>query len=122
MLLLNLESSIKLKVKFSGLIPELARLVTQGDRDKDSEGRIKGWLRTIISNRPSDIQILTVKENKFITVQNPNQKDIIAILDLICNEKNGILYFRDYPIKVGNMIIFTTDIYSISGIIIGLEN
>jgi len=116
------EKWAKLRVKFTGLMPELATLVKQGDVDKDRDGNVKGRIKDVISNKPANISVLTILENKYITLQDPYQKEIIAILDLLCKEKNGILYFKDYPIKVGNIINFTADIYSMSGTIIGLEN
>lgn len=115
------EQEIHVKIKFDGVIPELAKLMSEGDIVKERDDRIRGRLKAILSNKPSETQILTLQDNKYITIANPSTRDIIAFLDLICDEKDGTLYFRDYPIKVGNMLVFTTNTYSISGTIIGLE-
>lgn len=118
---LSKEQEIHVKIKFTGIIPELSKLISEGDIVKERDDRVKGRLKTILSNKPSETQILTLQDNKYITISNPATMDIIAFLDLICDEKDGTLYFRDYPIKVGNMLVFTTNMYSISGTIIGLE-
>lgn len=115
------EQHVNLQVKFSGIIPELASLIKEGDVAKDMEGRIKGQVKSIVSNKSSEVQVLTLQDNKYVAVSNPSQKDIVVILDLICDERNGTLYFKDYLVKVGSMLNFATDSYSMNGTVIGLE-
>jgi len=110
---------VLVQVKFSGVIPELAKVVVEGDTEKDPEGEVMGKLERIISSKLSDILMLT--KNKWITINHPFNKDILLIINLLCTEKEGILYFKNYPVKIGNSITFTTDLYSISGTIVGLE-
>ncbi|HDZ76732.1 MAG TPA: hypothetical protein ENH41_01445 [Candidatus Omnitrophica bacterium] len=114
------EKWLSLQVKFSGIIPEVANVITEGDVEKDPTGKITGRLKAIISSRSSDVLIL--KKGKFITLAHPFQKDVVVLLDLFCVEKDGILYFKNYPVKMGNAVTFTTDLYSISGMIVGVEN
>lgn len=118
------EKWIHSQIKFTGIMPELAKLIAGGDIDKDLEGTIRGKIKAIISNNPSNVQILTVQDNKYINVANPFQRDVILALDLLCEEKDGVLFYKNYPMKVGNSIIFATDLYSASGVIIsiGVEN
>lgn len=111
---------IQLQVKFSGIIPELANLIREGDTDKDSLGSIRGKLKNIIDNKPSDSYVLAIRDTKYVTVTNPFQRDIVAILDVLCDEKDRTLYFKNFPIKIGNMIAFSADLYNISGVIIGV--
>lgn len=110
---------VQLVVKFTGVIPEVAKIIQEGDIEKDPESKIAAKLKTIISNKSSDILVL--KEDKWITVIHPFQKDVVVILEMSCIEKDGILYFKNYPVKMGNAVTFTTDIYSISGVITGIE-
>lgn len=117
-------SSYKIKitqvqVKFSGVNPELEKVIVEGDTEKKPEGAIMARITHIISNKASEVLVL--KEDKWVTVNHPFNKDITATIELSCVEKEGLLYFKNYPVKIGNSITFTTDLYSISGSIIGLE-
>jgi hypothetical protein len=113
------ERWISLRVKFSGVVPEVASIVQTGDTEKDAFEKTVARIALIISNRPS--QMLTLKKDKFITLNHPFYKDILASLDVLCVEKEGVYYFKNYPVKMGNNIVFTADLYSISGIIVGME-
>lgn len=110
---------VDLAVKFTGIIPEVANIIKEGDLENDPENKMVGRLKSIISNRPSEI--LVFKEDRWITVKHPFQKDVVVILEMLCIEKDGILYFKNYPVKMGNSVTFTTGLYSISGVITGIE-
>lgn len=108
-------------VKFNGLIPELAQLVAEGDEDKDLEGELRGRIKSIIGNKPSDIMVFTAQGNKYIRIANPYQMDVTAVLELRCEDRDGILFYKNYPIKIGNVIIFSTNQYNLNGTITKLE-
>lgn len=107
------------EVKFSGVIPEVAKAIAERNIEKDPTGRTVAILKKILFNKPSEL--LTLKENKFISVNHPFFRDLVINLDFLCIEKDGVLYFKNYPVKMGNNITFTTDLYSLTGTIIGLE-
>lgn len=109
-------------VKFSATIPELVRLIKEGDTVKDASGRTIGSIKSIISDMPSQVQMLAVQENRFISVPNPTSRDMVASIDLLCEEKDGTLFFKDYPVKVASLINFTTNVYSVTGTIIAFED
>lgn len=111
----------QVRVKFSGILPEIAMLVKEENREKDSTGSILAILKRIIVDEPTKIQTLIVQDKEFIAISSPFQRDIIASLDLLCEERDIGLFFKDYPVKVGNNIVFTTDLYSLNGIITSLE-
>ncbi len=113
------EKWLSVQVKFSEIIPELARAVSEGDTEKDYFGRKVGRLKSIITNKPSAIMILS--DNKIINTSHPAQKDLLCSLDILCIEKNGTFYFKNYPLKIGNSITFSTDLYSIVGTIVGID-
>lgn len=115
------ERQILLKVKFSGVLPEIANIVRKGDVEKDPLGKMAAMITSIISNTPSQTQVLALKENRFITLTYPFSKDLLLVLDVQCIEKEGIFYFKNYPLKMGNNITFATDLYSITGVIIGMS-
>ena len=114
------EKWVEVKIKFTGVIPELAKVLTEGDTESDPFGRTVGRLKVIVSNKPSESSILSIEQNKFVTIPQPFYKDITGSLDILCIEKEGILYFKNYPVKIGNMITFTTVNYSIQGLIVGM--
>ena len=62
-----------------------------------------------------------MQDNKMVNIANPFTKDVEVFFSLLCVEKEGVLCYRNYPVKMGNPIIFSTDIYSISGVVIGIE-
>lgn len=107
------------EVKFSGVIPEVANIISEGNIEKDPTGRTVAVLKRILTNKYSEL--LTLKENKFISADHPFLRDFVINLDFLCIEKDGVLYFKNYPVKMGNNITFTTDLYSLTGTIIGLE-
>lgn len=111
----------QVRIKFSGIFPELAGALAEGDMEKDSANKIIGRLRTIVSNKLSNVLALTLQENKFTTIVHPYQRDIIILFNLLCTDKDGTLYYKNQPVKIGNNITFSTDLYSISGMIIDLE-
>lgn len=113
------EKWLSVQVKFSEIIPELAKVISEGDIEKDSTNRKVGRLKSIISNRPSAIMVL--RDNNVINTSHPLQKDIVCSLDILAMEKNGVFYFKNYPIKIGNSINFATDLYSITGTIVGID-
>ena len=76
-------------------------------------------IQSLISNEPA--QVLAIQEGEFITVTHPFNRDIVASLDVLCVEKEGAYYYKDYLVKMGNNIVFTTDSYSISGLIVGMK-
>lgn len=114
---------VQLKVKFTDIIPELSAAIKEKDKEVDPEGKVVANLNTILTNKSADILTMTLKENKVVYVSgtHPVFKEIIALLSVLCIDKEGTLYFKNYPVKIGNSITFTTDSYAVSGTIIGLE-
>ncbi|MBL7197038.1 MAG: DUF4330 domain-containing protein, partial [Candidatus Omnitrophica bacterium] len=73
------EKWISLRVKFSGVLPEVATAVQKGDIEKDAFEKTVARISTVISNNPS--QVLTLKDDEFITLSHPFQRDILSSLD-----------------------------------------
>lgn len=113
----KIEQWVRVKVKFSSVTPELNNVVNKGHIEKDNTGKIIGVLNEILSIQPSQLSAVKVEENKLIFINDPYRTDIVAILDLLCLEKEGVLYFKNSPIKIGSQIIFSSDLYLLSGII-----
>lgn len=107
---------ISLQVKFTGIIPEMSNIIKKGDSERDPIGEVSAKIISIISNNPSEVLTLT-KKNDLITLKHPFYRDIVVQLDIYGIEKEGIYYFKNYPVKIGNTITFTSDLYSVSGTI-----
>jgi hypothetical protein len=110
---------ISLQVKFTGVIPEISKIIREGDTEKTPSGEPSAILKTIISDKPSDV--LTLNDNRFITVSHPFQRDIIVKLEVRCIKKEGVYYFKNYPLRIGNPIVFSPELYNIRGVIIDIE-
>jgi hypothetical protein len=113
------ERWVKVKVKFQELMPELVRVIGQGDEEKDLDGKTWGRLVTVLASKPSDI--LVVQDGKMCTALHPCAKDLEVFFELLCIEKNGEIYYKGQGMKMGNRFIFSTTLYSISGVIVGVE-
>ena len=114
------EKRVSLRVKFSEVVPEIASIVQKGNIEKDVFERTIARIDSIISNEPALVETITA-DGKFITLSHPFKRDIVASLNVLCVEKGGVYYFKEYIAKMGNEIIFNTDSYSISGLIVGIE-
>ena len=113
------EKWILLQVKFSNVVPEVAKVAQKGDIEKDSAEKTIVRLNSIISNKPAPM--LALQGGQIVGLNHPSYKELTLSLDVRCTLKEGVYYFKNYPVKMGNNIIFTTDLYSILGVIIGIE-
>lgn len=108
---------VSLRVRFAAVIPELSRIISDDDMERDVLGKVVARIRNIVDRKYSEVLVL--KEDKFIMIPHPFQKDIVANMDILCTEKNGVFYFKNSPVKIGNSISFTTDMYTVQGEVIG---
>lgn len=101
------------------IIPEIADIIHEGDVEKDLSGQVVAKIDAVISSKQSEM--LTFKENNLVMVNHPFLKEIVVSMKTFCAEKDEITFFKNFPVKIGNPITFSTDMYSISGIIVGVE-
>jgi hypothetical protein len=106
---------VSVQVKFSGVMPEVANIIKVGDAERDLSGEAVSKIATILENKPSEV--LTLRDNNWTTLKHPFYRDILVRMDVLCSEKDGVYYFNNFPLKVGNAITFNAEPYSISGII-----
>ena len=111
----------EIKVRFSGVLPEINKVISEGHLERNSDGKIIGKLSGILSSNPSQVSALKLEENKFIFVNDPFRNDIIASLDILCTKEDNYLYFKNYPVKIGSQITFSSDLYVITGTIIDIK-
>lgn len=115
---------VPVQIKCASIMPELADVFREGDVIEDSDGNAMGFLKKIISNKVSEIFTINqfnVRNDEYFLVPNPSGKDVVCLVELICTEDKGSLYFNRYPVKVGCNIILGTDNYNIQGVIINVD-
>lgn len=113
------ETWVSIQVKFTGVIPEITKLVKIGDVSRNVEGDIYAKLTKIISDKES--AMLNIERGRFVSLRHPFYRDILVWIDILSIDKERNYYFNNSLIKIGNTFNFTTDLYNISGIITGLE-
>lgn len=115
------ESWMQIKVKFAGLYPELSNIISKGHIELDSEGRVIGRLKEIASTKPTDVQALKLEENTIAVISDPFRSDVVAILDILCSKMPDGYYYKNYSVKIGSQITFSSELYQVTGIILGVD-
>ena len=115
------EKWVSLRVKFSRLVPEIANVIGKGDTGKDAFGKTIARISSIISDESTLVSTVDAEEDKFLTLKHPFDRDITASIEVLCTEKEGDYYFKDNLAKIGSNITFTTDLYTITGLIVGKD-
>jgi len=106
---------VTVEVKFSNLAPELADLIREGDVEISDKGKAIGTLTKILSNKPSDIVLLT--EKVFAVSPHPFYKELKADLNILCEDEKGRISYNKRIIKAGKEFVFSTDKYEVVGLI-----
>lgn len=108
------------RVEFSDMTPEFVKVVSKGDTEKDASGNLVGKLVNISSAEPSKVWV--VVDNKILgAISHPTKKDLIIDAMLLCAKRDGVLFYKNSQVKIGNTISFTTDLYNFTGKIVGLK-
>lgn len=115
------EQWVRVKARFSELFPELSEMISSGHIEKDKDGRTIGILKEVISKKSSQLRLVGLKEKDFIFISDPYRNDITVAMDLLCTDKDGELFYKNYSVKVGNQISFSAHLYMVSGLIIDIK-
>lgn len=110
---------LSLKVKFSNVIPQIRDALKEGEVEKDFYGAPMARIVKITNDEPA--KTMVIREGKVEELLLPYQRELLIALDVFCEEREGVYYFKNYPVKMGNSITFSTSLYSINGLIIGIE-
>ncbi len=114
---------VEVEVKFSNVAPELAAALKIGDTSlKDIA---TGKLKAILSDKTTGVLALkspSLIQNEPIIFTDPSNRDITALFDITCEENHGTLFYNDVPVRIGSTFLFTTHLYNISGVVIGVKN
>lgn len=111
----------RISVKFSGVIPELSRVLKENDIEYSKSGAPAAKLEKILVNKQSEVLQFLIQENKFITVPNPVLKDILTSVQIHCYKRNNVIYYKKLPLRIGDDFTFTADEYSVRGIVTSLS-
>jgi hypothetical protein len=108
------------QIKLLNIDPEFSKVIEIGDVEKNFAGNDIGKLTAISSIKPSKVWVIV--DNKTLgTIDDPIKKDMLVDADLLCEKKGGVLYYKSTVVKIGNVITFSTDLYNLSGSIVGLK-
>ncbi|MDO8524884.1 MAG: DUF4330 domain-containing protein [Candidatus Omnitrophota bacterium] len=130
--------SVNIQVRFAGVMPKLAGFMKADDFEKDIPGRRIG---KIVSYEVIPPQESTYRQNiKYISRNGESEKakeesdqvvttmpasnsrnDMIASIDIMCYMKNGTLFYKEQPVKIGKEFTFSTNLYEATGVIIDIK-
>lgn len=118
------KKTIQVEVKFLNILLEVANVIKEGDVARDPTGDATGTIVKIVSNESPKSYLLDAKDNQFIIIPNPysQSRDMKAMLDLKCVQQGRALYFDTTVIKIGEPILFSTDLYNIRGTVVSIKN
>ena len=112
-----LQELVTVKVRFNGLIPEVVKLINKRDYD----GVIAKVKDDPIVESQKSLSFYDYKEYRWLPYPS-NQKDVTLTMQILCTKKDdGLLYYKNNPVKVGASFPFQTREYDINGTIIGIE-
>ena len=116
---------VTLKVKFASLMPELIRVVKAGDKQigigKDNRKKIAAKVMGIISNEPAEVISLLNDRRTWSIIGLPKYRNLTLEIEALCVRKPEGLFLKNKPLKMGKGFELSTDLYSISGTIIGIK-
>jgi hypothetical protein len=115
------ERWVNIELRAQRVDQELIRVMNSGDMEIGDFGKKIGTFTKILNITPSATLTLSSDASRFISVNDPSKKDITLMLVLLCRDKSGFLYYKDYPVKIGNTITFSTPMYDITGIITSIK-
>jgi len=127
------EKEAILKVKFTNMLPELAETVKDGDEQVEvSEEMLEGKkvvrkkivakIEKIISNEPAEFINLMVDGKTWSITGHPKNRDLVLEIKVLCRQKGNDFYFsKNLSLKIGLRFNFSTDLYSISGVIVEMR-
>ncbi len=99
---------ISLKARFF-IMPEIAKIIKDGDMDWDeSKGQLK--VESVLSSKSWNV-----------VSPNENYQEVVLSMKLRCIIENNDCYYDNSLVRIGRNIQFTSDIYSITGTIIGIN-
>ncbi|GAG14296.1 unnamed protein product, partial [marine sediment metagenome] len=97
--------------KFIKVSPELAKIISIGDKERDEDGQVIGEIVSLGQNMPYKYEFDIGEEQKIIK-EDPALKQIEAKLKLKAEVKGGKPYYKDREIKIDSPLEFKTEKYT----------
>ncbi len=114
------ELTVAVRVKFQNLMPEIAKVVKIGDKQleitEDNNEKPISKIVKVISNEYTEF---VSQQGELIA--NPKYRDLVLEIETLCFRNPKGLFVQGKPVKIGKPFYFATDLYSMTGIIIGIE-
>ena len=114
------EEQLSVKIKFLGIDPDFVDVIKNGDIEKDFSGKKIGEIAEVVSTVPSK-EWVVVDNKTLAAIDNPVKRDVIVKAKILCIKKGGAPYYKAAQAKIGSNIIFSTDTYLLTGLIVGLD-
>lgn len=109
---------LKVKVKFSNLPFELSENLKEGTIIKDKSDKMIVKITKIISKTTSKIMVFVGSYKLF---DDPVRKDVVALTEILAEEKDSAYYYQNQIVKINNPIKFSTQLFEIKGLIVDIE-
>ena len=74
----------------------------------------------IVSNVPGKIVTLD-KSGGWVISGHPDYRDLVLEIDTLCVRRAGGFFTNKRPVKAGLDFVFSSELYYLSGVIIGVE-
>jgi hypothetical protein len=108
---------VDVEAKIPDAGPELAKVIKDGDIERDEAGREIGSIIKVIDIVPSERLVPSNDLTKLVSLKDPVKKDITVTLRLYSESRTGNLSYKVYPVKIGSAIGFSTTLYNVSAIV-----
>lgn len=128
---------VSVRAKFIGIIPELVEEIKEGNVELGPSGSAQGRVEALVDVRASEALLVSLDEAMDADhgiegigirakatseiLKHPSKKTIVLDLNLFCNKKFGMFYYRSVPVRIGGEITFSTTRYILQGTVIELE-
>jgi len=112
---------VTIEIKSMGVWPGIAEIIKEGDVENDDLGKKIGVLAGITSSVPSEAIALSSDATHFIAVKNAAKKDMTIMLKLYMEDRGGVLYYKGGPVKMGNVVTFSTRTYDVPGMVVRMD-
>lgn len=113
-------SPVSIQARFSDIMPELLSVIKPGDVEMDHSGKVTGRMTYVFEAIPSEVVVLR-GDNQLAMKISDTKKSVSVKIDIMCKKKGGLFYYKEQPVKIGEEIVFSTNLYTLKGVIIGVE-
>lgn len=111
---------VPVKVKFSEVSLDIVNLIRPQDKEEDPfTQRVMLRIIAVLDVAPSTI--VYIKDDKAVSGTHPVLKDVLVSAEILCRERKGLVYYKDFPIRIGMAFTFISDKYIINGKLVSLE-